>query len=156
MVKYVCCDIFDSGAEIICHQVNCRGAMNSGVAKQVRQKYPEVYSAYKDFFESAKKSSRKLLGEYQAVPVNDKLVIINMFSQDAFGYDGACYTDYDAIAKCLSGISQDFNGRTIALPYRIGCCRGGGDWSKVSQIIENAFGNSECTVLICKLDKDKV
>ena len=42
MIKHIKCDIFESGADLILHQVNCQGAMNSGVAKQVREKYPNV------------------------------------------------------------------------------------------------------------------
>lgn len=39
-------NVFDSDADIICHQVNCQGVMGSGVAKEVRERYPEVYYAY--------------------------------------------------------------------------------------------------------------
>ena len=39
--------ITNSTCDVICHQVNCRGAMNSGVAKAVREKWPEVYVNYK-------------------------------------------------------------------------------------------------------------
>ena len=37
----------ESGCNIICHQVNCQGVMGSGIAKQVREKYPNVYNSYK-------------------------------------------------------------------------------------------------------------
>lgn len=47
MIKHIKCDIFKSGADIICHQVNCQGVMGSGIAKQVREKYPVVYRDYK-------------------------------------------------------------------------------------------------------------
>lgn len=33
-------NVFDSDAKIICHQVNCQGVMGSGVAKEVRERYP--------------------------------------------------------------------------------------------------------------------
>ena len=39
-------NILNSKADYICHQVNCRGAMNSGVAKTIRQEYPEVFTEY--------------------------------------------------------------------------------------------------------------
>ena len=41
-------DITNSKANYICHQVNCQGAMNSGVAKAIREKWPRVYKAYSD------------------------------------------------------------------------------------------------------------
>ena len=40
-------DLFETTAKYICHQVNCKGKMGSGVAKQIRERYPEVYSAYR-------------------------------------------------------------------------------------------------------------
>ena len=46
MIKHIKCDIFESGADVILHQVNCQGVMGSGIAKQVREKYPEVYQHY--------------------------------------------------------------------------------------------------------------
>ena len=47
MIKHIKRDIFKSGADLICHQVNCQGVMGSGIAKQVREKYPKVYKEYK-------------------------------------------------------------------------------------------------------------
>lgn len=43
MLKHIKGDIFKSNADAILHQVNCQGVMNSGVAKQVREKYPIVF-----------------------------------------------------------------------------------------------------------------
>ena len=37
MVTFHNGNILDSGADIICHQVNCRGVMGSGVAKQIKE-----------------------------------------------------------------------------------------------------------------------
>ena len=39
-------NLLDSDATVICHQVNCQGKMNSGVAKAIRNKYPRVYEEY--------------------------------------------------------------------------------------------------------------
>ena len=32
---------------IICHQVNCKGVMGAGLAKQIRDKWPDVYDRYR-------------------------------------------------------------------------------------------------------------
>ena len=39
-------NLLDSNADIIIHQVNCQGAMNSGVAKAIREKWPIVFDKY--------------------------------------------------------------------------------------------------------------
>lgn len=85
MIEHIKCDIFESGADVICHQVNCQGAMNSGVAKQVKEKYPKVYKAYKKVCSSGE----RLLGRTQIIPINDTQSIVNLFAQYNFGYENS-------------------------------------------------------------------
>ena len=149
MIKHIKCDIFESGADVILHQVNCQGAMNSGVAKQVREKYPEVYESYKRLCDSYNYSD-KLLGRCQPICVNSELDIVNIFGQYKFGYDGKCYTDYDKLQHALCTVDLNYNRKTIAIPYLMGCHRGGGDWNVVYKLIEEAFEDND--VLICEYD----
>mgnify|MGYP002570523564 FL=1 len=44
MIKIIDGDLFRSNARIIVHQVNCQKRMGSGVALQVKKKYPNVYN----------------------------------------------------------------------------------------------------------------
>ena len=48
-------DIFESDADAILHQVNCQGKMGSGVARQVKERYPFVYELYKQACDNDKK-----------------------------------------------------------------------------------------------------
>ena len=159
MIKIIDGDLLESGADIICHQVNCQGKMNSGIAKQIREKYPEVYLQYKQL--CTRKSN--LLGHYQTVHTNDGTYIVNFFSQNNYGYDGKQYTDLDALRKCLLGIKAQFaflkQGKgepgterfRLAMPYKIGCCRGGANWDEVYDIIDEVFKDYE--VELWRLDK---
>ena len=51
-IKYVTGDILtpcpteNEHIIMVCHQVNCMGAMGSGLAKQIHQQFPAVYTAY--------------------------------------------------------------------------------------------------------------
>lgn len=153
MIEHIKCDIFESGADVILHQVNCQGAMNSGIAKQVREKFPVVFNAYNTFC-SIKDNKSELLGTAQFIRVDEggyAGYIVNLFAQENFGYDGKCYTDYAALRKCLEDVNNYFDGAVIAIPYRIGCARGGGDWNVVYQMIEEIFDNNN--VLICECDR---
>lgn len=47
MIKIIDGDLFETDAKFIVHQVNCMGRMGSGVALQVKEKYPHVYEEYK-------------------------------------------------------------------------------------------------------------
>mgnify|MGYP002508800364 CR=1 FL=1 len=40
--KIVNGNLLDATEAMICHQVNCQGAMNSGVAKGIRNKYSHI------------------------------------------------------------------------------------------------------------------
>ena len=58
--------------------------MNSGVAKQIREKYPEVFDAYKTLCD-IKSDKSELLGTAQFVRVGENGYIVNLFSQENFG-----------------------------------------------------------------------
>lgn len=81
--------------------------------------------------------------------------ICNLFAQKSYGYDGKQYTSNEALRQCfkkLAGMVHEKNnnfGQTIAMPYKIGCCRGGSDWSDVSNIIEEEF--KDCNVELWRL-----
>ena len=151
MIKHIKCDIFESGADIICHQVNCQGVMGSGIAKQVREKYPNNYKGYCMMCKEFKPA--ELLGKVFCGKVGEKFIIANLFAQEKFGYDGKCYTSYDALKKCLETVKSSFNNKTIAIPYLMGCYRGGGDWKIVYEMIDDIFGDSDCDILICEYNK---
>ena len=155
MIKHIKCDIFESGADYILHQVNCKGVMGSGIAKQVKDKYPKVYEEYKRWCNTMPKTH--LLGLAQFVSTKDLYNtsfrgIVNIYGQYSYGYNGDCYTDYDALRSALT-IFRDhlLLPCTIAIPYKMSSDRGGGKWEIVYGIIEEVFKNSNINVLICEL-----
>ena len=169
MITTIVGDLLDTKATYICHQVNCAGAMRSGVAKAIRDKWPVVYEEYMNNYNMAsakvsnpgemhnygKDPSEFLLGTCQAVPVNDNQFVINMFAQANYGYDGKRYTSYDAFYTCLERIAKVIpKGSTIAFPRKIGCCRGGADWDVIFVMIRQALG-MDYTVLIYDLGLGK-
>lgn len=130
-------NLFDTNAKYICHQVNCQRAMNSGLAKQIRYKWPEVYLAYDQAFEH--KTGKELYSHIQIVPVEDEKNVINMFSQFDYGRIGR-YTSYDAFWNCLNEIKEYVPEETkIAFPYKIGCGLGGADWDILSTMINKVL-----------------
>lgn len=152
-------NILDSKADYICHQVNCRGAMNSGVAKAIRQKYPKVFEEYfncaKDVdigFGDKQLSWQHMFGHIQIVPVS-KGCVINMFAQDGYGYNGKRYTSYDAFWNCLNEIKiKVSDGDTVAFPYKIGSVRGGANWEVIYKMIEEVFKDININVEIWRYD----
>lgn len=152
MLKHIKGNIFESDADVILHQVNCQGVMGSGIAKQVKEKYPIVFEYYKSWCDDPSLKSG-LLGQIQTVYTDNtgKQAIINLFAQDKFGYSGNRYTNYEALKKCLKKVNEQFTGHTIAIPYRMSCHRGGGDWSIVSKMIEETL--IDCDVTLYEYNK---
>lgn len=151
MVTFHKGNILDSGADVICHQVNCQGKMNSGVAKAIREKWPDVYIKYMEsneiIWDKAHEHGRMIwnhmLGQIQVVFIADKktMAVVNMFAQENYGYDGRRYTSYDAFWSCLGEIKRTINpGLRIAFPARIGCVRGGANWNVILKMIEEVLG----------------
>ena len=160
-MKMVDGNVFNSNATFIMHQVNCKGVMGSGVAKQVKEKYPNVFYAYKRRCDAF--SPKVLLGTAQLVETNkdyntEFVGIFNLFSQDAFGYDGKKYTDYSALRRCLFIVNETckelntIEKPTVAMPFLMGCDRGGGDWDTVCKIIDETL--TDCQVLCYKFGKN--
>ena len=169
MVHYVTGNLLDSDCQAICHQVNCKGVMNSGIALAIRSKWPEVYYEYKEKYDSAEDAAEEemvniaadyLLGSIQCVQIYSQKEskikeVVNMFAQETYGYSRAVqYTSYDAFMRCLWGIKAAYApGATIGFPDHIGCCRGGGNWNIIKTMIEEVLGE-DYEVYIYKLEEN--
>ena len=160
-ITFVKQDLTTSDAQYICHQVNCQGKMNSGVAKAIREKWPIVFTQYMELYNSVPRRMQLLgtiltvdLADYKPQTWPENLVIINMFSQEHYGYDGKRYTSYDAFWSCLGHIRESVpKGSKIAFPYKIGSDRGGANWDVIYTMIISALGN-DYNIEICYLNED--
>jgi O-acetyl-ADP-ribose deacetylase (regulator of RNase III) len=155
MIKIIDGDLFNTKADIIAHQVNCSNAMNSGVAKQIRERYPEVFKAYQSLCKLRYNCEHTLLGECQVIEVDENRSIANLFGQLGYGYDGQQYTDIGALKRAMIKLrnrcSLDKENITIAMPYGLGSVRGGAKWEDVYAIIEEVFNDMD--VELWRLDK---
>lgn len=104
-------DITDITEGLIVHFCNEEGFMSSGLAPQIKAKFPKAYRAYRE--------SPRDLGSYTLVKVSEtsNLWVCNMVTQDLKGRG----TQYWAAAKCL----QDFGDQQFSLqaylPELVGC-----------------------------------
>lgn len=147
MINVVEGNILDAEENIICQQVNCRGVMGSGLAKQIRDKYVEVYGQYRIICNQ--RVSKDLLGMCQmvAVGVGKAKYVANLFGQDNYGIDSR-KTDYPALKKAFESL-RDFGQEydlSIAIPFKIGCSLAGGDWDIVYSMIESIFEDIDVTI----------
>ena len=150
MIKIVEGDLLSVKEGIIGHQVNCQGVMGSGVAFQVKRRYPSAFTSYKmyidDFVNMNVRDS--LLGTINFVEVKEeKLWIANMFGQDEYG-SGKQFTNTEKLYLCFKELREvaEERGLSVHLPYMIGCYRGGADWKEVENLLLIAFRGYEVTL----------
>ena len=147
MIKIIDGNLFNSRANIICHKCNCQGIMGSGVAAEVKKRYPNVFQKYREDYINGKLQ----LGYVCFATARQDQVVANMCGQDKFGYDGVVYTNYEQLQKCLDSVKEyatyEYDKRpVIAFPYLMSCYRGGGDWNVVYKMIEDTFADFDVEI----------
>ena len=125
MIQYYNGSIFDSKADILCHQVNCQGAFGYGIAGQVKKLFPEVEKTYKritkQWIEKENGDTSKLLGRVSAQPVEKDgrwFLIGNLYGQDDYGRKKQVYTDYDALERAMGEIGAFWKPETKTRRWR--------------------------------------
>jgi len=148
--------IVELNVQVIAHQTNCQGVMGAGVAKVIRDAYPEIYHTYQTTCRA-----NHMLGQCQMIQTRDGKYVANVFGQDRYGRmrldrEGKRipYTDYRALKSALKSLSLQMSRmglETVAFPYLMGCRNGGGDWKKVRELILETFQGNE-KVYVCSPD----
>lgn len=144
-IQYIVGDLFDTDCCIIAHGCNAQGVMGSGVARIVRDWYPEAYEDYRRIADS----EGLQLGRVYVTMSKTKL-IANMITQDRFGADGKRYVSYDAVAmacESLDKLATKLKIDRVAMP-QIGAGLGGGDWKVIEAIIQASFKHTQPVVYL--------
>lgn len=140
------------------HQANCFCTMNSGVAKAIRLAFPQAYEA--DCY--TEKGDMGKLGNLTAVEYeradSSVGIIYNLYGQYNYGYDSACFTNYEALRGALLNMRIDLetavslsgeDWKKVGFP-KIGAGLGGGDWGTISSIIEKVFTEYDVTIYVLR------
>ena len=136
-------NLFNATEPVIMHQVNCQGVMGSGVAKTVRELYPDCYNGYVQFIKDHG-GDLGAFGQCYVYETNDKY-ILNVFGQLGFGaglqtnYLALTYGILNGLIEIAPKVQTQYNKLhplQVALPYRMSCDRGGGDWDLVVGILQ--------------------
>lgn len=137
MIQYVQGDLLASDCGVLVHCCNCFCTFGSGIAKQIREQYPQAWL----LDESTQRGDRRKLGTIRVVRDRDK-IIVNLYGQYEYGRDKV-HVDYTALARGLCELKtwalQQGEWPKIGMP-RIGCGLAGGDWQLVSRILDVVFG----------------
>jgi O-acetyl-ADP-ribose deacetylase (regulator of RNase III) len=130
----------DGTFDVIIHGCNCQCEMSAGIAKFIRNTFPEAYEA--DL--KTEKGSRDKLGTISYATVNKadhEITVINAYTQ--FDYKGTLVlVDYDAVRSVMRAVKEAFSGRRIGYP-KIGAGLAGGDWEILSKIIDEELAGED-------------
>ena len=153
MVKQVVGDLIRSAKkgefDVIAHQANCFNTMGNGIARQLADKYPEV----KEIDSRTISGDREKLGRCTMVKINTGQVnftVVNAYTQYEMSNTKDVF-EYDSFEAFLSRFSQTLPGYTqgalrkvnIGFP-QIGAGLAGGDWSRISKMIEKFSEDVAC------------
>lgn len=120
---------------VIVHGCNAQGRMGTGIALEVKERFPEVYAVYKAVFDS----NGLIVGDVIPVAIRHNVIIANAITQKNYGYDGARYLSYDGLNSSLIELhlrmDEVFGEYSLSFPL-IGAGLAGGDWGVISSIIE--------------------
>lgn len=124
---------------IIAHGCNAQGVMGSGIAKQIRDKYPEAYQTY--LLQCQSKPG--LLGSTSLVEVTKTLKVANCITQEFYGRDPKLvYVDYSALCRCMTTLV--YQPEDIHIP-KIGAGLANGNWLIIEKIINDIFSARDIT-----------
>lgn len=137
-------DLAEQGKfDVIVHGCNCQNTMGSGIAKEIRERYPDAYDAdtRQDQFFGANYRYLKL-GNYSEVnvyPSSGKFKIINAYTQFNFNKQDQEFKDhfeYDSFKVILQKLYHFYGNYDFGFPY-IGMGLAGGDKERIIAMLED-------------------
>ena len=133
----------------IVHGCNCFHVMGGGIARQLKDIYPNVFEADK----TSVRGDRSKLGSFTSVFVRDGFTVVNAYTQFHFGEDPSAkdgvLADYDAIRKAFASIKKEFGGQGVRFGIpKIGAGLARGDWDVISAIIDEEMAGEDVTLVL--------
>lgn len=148
MITYVDGDLLklaDEGRfDVIAHGANCFCVMGSGIAPQIKAKYPEAYAVDCE----TRAGDLTKLGTITHTREQTTPYIVNIYSQyDTKGRkEGKMDLDYDALRSGVRAMKEKFSGKRFGLP-KIGSGLAGGSWEIIEKIIEEEMRGEYMTIV---------
>jgi O-acetyl-ADP-ribose deacetylase (regulator of RNase III) len=147
---------FPNGINTIAHSCNTQNVMGGGLAKQIKDRYPEVFETDR----KAVLNKENSLGYFSFCKLdsNPDKRIINLYTQQEFGtgrqvsYE-AFYNSIDYLFKAINS-SPEAHDYVLGLPYGISCGLAGGNWNIVKCMIDEVFMPAKFKTYLVKLNTE--
>lgn len=125
--------------DVIVHGCNCQNTMGSGIAKEIRARYPEAFDADERMDQEFGKSYRYLkLGNYSQTmvyPKVGKFMIVNAYTQFNYLPRGIDHFEYDSFKLILQKLMHFYGNYDFGFPY-IGMGLAGGNGFRIQNMLE--------------------
>jgi O-acetyl-ADP-ribose deacetylase (regulator of RNase III) len=141
MLKHVTGNLIDlaeaGNFNVIVQGCNCFTTMGSGIAKEIKDRYPAAYEADVAYNKNTLDDTYDKLGNY-SVMLGKQFNIVNAYTQHNFNRYGetADVFNYAAFELILDKLANRYPGCKFGLPY-IGCGLAGGSKEHIIDIIRN-------------------
>jgi len=130
--------------DVIIHGCNCFCSMGAGIARLIRDKFPNAYQA--DL--KTDMGDKHKLGTYSQarIKINGNIfTIVNGYTQ--YDFSGrSVLVDYGAVQKLFARIKKQFADQRIGYP-KIGAGLAKGDWEVISDIINRELQGEDHTLV---------
>lgn len=138
---------------LIAHGCNCQNIMGAGIAKQIKETWPDAF-AIDGEYRGQFKDPYNMMGTYsqtiQKLPHDMKwLRILNLYTQLYPGLpspQSGIPFDYDAFTLCCKKINHHFPGEHLGIPL-IGCGLAGGDKEDMISIVKYRIPDLQITIV---------
>lgn len=122
---------------------NCFCKMSSGIAKQIKEKYPEAYEA--DL--ATTPGDRSKLGGYTYASYDGAFIVFNAYTQYHYGW-GKDLFEYEYFQEILLKFKKvdSLNVMRWGFPL-IGCGLAGGDKERILKMMEDTLVGMDVTVV---------
>lgn len=149
-------DLAEQGKfSLIVHGCNCQNTMGSGIAGELKKRYPVVYKADCKAADMWPNPIARLGNfSYAGVKTLSNFIVINAYTQVDYlprGVDHFEYAAFEVILKKLAAISS---GQDYGFPM-IGCGLAGGNESRIIPMLEafaETVSNTKSTVTLVEFD----
>lgn len=131
--------------DVLVHGCNCMNTMGAGIAKQVRNHFPEAFDA--DM--ATRRGDKSKLGAFSSALVVRgafSFTVVNAYTQYDWRGTGV-KVDYEAVSRVFAAIGAEWRGARIAYPM-IGAGLAGGEWHRISRIIDDALMGQNHTLVL--------
>jgi len=147
----------DGKFDIIIHGCNCFCTMGAGIARQIKDTFPEAYKAdLKTKIGDASKLGTINFATTKSIYYTGtktdirEIIVINAYTQ--FDYrgerSGILLADYEAIRMCFNRIALLFGKQNKRIGYpKIGAGLANGDWNTISKIIDEELKDLDHTLI---------